>query len=80
MKYINVRVFIISLAVGLFLTYITNIPPSVIYVYPTPDNIHKIQYKDESGTCYNFKYKNVTCPADSSKIRKYPIQKIKNDD
>tara|TARA_B100000927_G_scaffold288832_1_gene284245 strand:- start:4344 stop:4586 length:243 start_codon:yes stop_codon:yes gene_type:complete len=76
MKYINIKLFIISLAVGIFLTYITTAPPSIIYVYPTPENIDKIQYKDDSDTCYSFKYKNVTCPNDSSKIRKYPVQKI----
>ena len=79
MKFINVKLFIISLVVGIFLTYITSSPPNVIYVYPTPENINKIQYKDHSGTCYSFKYKNVKCPSESNKIRKYPVQKINYD-
>ena len=44
MKFISVPVFIISLTIGLFLAYITAPNPGVIYVYPNPDNIDKIQY------------------------------------
>ena len=39
MKFINIPVFIISLAIGIFLVYVGNPRPSVIYVYPTPDNL-----------------------------------------
>tara|TARA_Y100000389_G_C17302368_1_gene433617 strand:+ start:332 stop:574 length:243 start_codon:yes stop_codon:yes gene_type:complete len=76
MKYINVRVFLISLIFGIFLAYITGSPPSIIYVYPTPENIKDIQYKDHTGTCYSFTSQNVKCPSDTNKIRNYPIQKI----
>ena len=44
MKFISVPVFIISLTIGLFLAYITAPNPGVIYVYPNPDNIDKIQF------------------------------------
>ena len=74
MKYINVRVFIISLAVGLFLTYITNIPPSVIYVYPTPENRQKLLFKDKADNCFQFNAKTVSCPSDLKKIKNYTIQ------
>lgn len=76
MKYINVSVFIISFAVGIFLAYITLPKPDIIYVYPNPDNIDKIQYKDDAGNCFEFNQKEVTCPNDETKIRKYPIQHI----
>ena len=46
MKLINVPLFIASLSFGLFLVYITSPRPDIIYVYPTPDNLDKIQYKD----------------------------------
>ena len=45
MKYINGKIFLISLFVGLFLNYITLTPPKVIVIYPTQDNFNKIQYK-----------------------------------
>jgi hypothetical protein len=74
MKMINVPLFIISLAFGLFLVYITSPRPDIIYVYPTPDNLEKIQYKDNAGNCCGFVSHEVTCPKDPKKIRKYPVQ------
>ena len=74
MKFINVPVFIVSLAIGLFLAYITSPTPDIIYVYPTPENLDKIRYKDKSDTCFSFLSNEVKCPNDSRAIRKYPIQ------
>ena len=78
MKFINIPVFIISLAIGIFLVYIGNPRPSVIYVYPTPDNLDQMQYKDRSGTCFGFESHEVTCPTDKQQIREYPIQEGRN--
>ena len=75
MKYISVPIFIISLAVGMFLVYISSPKFELIKVYPTPENENKYLYKDKSGTCYRFKSKEVNCPDDSSKIKKIPVQK-----
>ena len=50
MKFISIPVFIVSLAVGLFFVYITNPEPEIIYIYPTPENINKIQYQDKQIT------------------------------
>lgn len=61
MKFIHLPTFIISLAFGIFLVYISVPPVKVIQVYPTPDNVDEIQYKDESGVCYGFKAKEVAC-------------------
>jgi len=74
MKFINIPVFIISLAVGIFLVYIGSPRPDIIYVYPNPDNLHKMQYKDKSGACFGFDAEQVTCPTRDDLIRKYPIQ------
>lgn len=74
MKFISVPVFIISLAVGLFITYAIAPKPDIIYVYPTPDNVDKIQYKDKSGTCFGFTHKEVNCPSDNSAVQQYPLQ------
>ena len=48
---IDFRIFILSLSIGLFFSYITSPPLEVIMVYPNPDNIDKLQYKDKSGNC-----------------------------
>jgi len=74
MKFINIPAFIISLSVGLFLVYIGSPRPDIIYVYPNPHNIDKIQYKDKSGSCFGFDSEQVNCPANKEFIREYPIQ------
>lgn len=79
MKFINIPIFLISLTIGIFYTYLTAPRPNVIFVYPTPENINQIQYKDESGTCFRFESVEVTCPVDKSKVRKFPMQ-TKNED
>ena len=78
MKFINIPVFIISLALGIFLVYIGNPRPSIIYVYPNPDNVNQIQYKDKSDTCFGFTYKQVSCPSEKKLVREYPIQEGRN--
>ena len=76
MKFISIPIFILSLTLGLFYTYVTAPRPNVVFVYPTPENIDSIQYKDETGTCFGFDPVEVTCPADKSKIRNYPMQSV----
>jgi hypothetical protein len=73
-KFLSIPVFIISLAVGLFFVYMTQSPSKVIYVYPTPDNQHEFQYKDEASNCFSFKQHEVECPSDDSLIQSIPIQ------
>jgi len=74
MKFINIRAFIISLSIGLFIVYIGAPRPDIIYVYPNPDNLHKMQYKDKGGTCFGFESEQVTCPSRKELIREYPVQ------
>tara|TARA_Y100000590_G_C15008147_1_gene746510 strand:+ start:320 stop:544 length:225 start_codon:yes stop_codon:yes gene_type:complete len=74
MKFINGSVFIISLAIGLFMCYITAPPPDIIVVYPTPENINQIQYKDRNETCYKFDSTLVKCPENSNEIHEIPAQ------
>jgi len=74
LKYVNIPVFIISLAVGLFFVYMYQTDKRKIYVYPRPDNIDAIQYKDPTGTCFKVKQEKMACPKDESKISKIPAQ------
>lgn len=73
-KYIDLKVFIVSLAFGLFAVYITMPDTRKIYVYPTPENVDILQYKDKTDTCFKYKQNEVECPKDSSEIAKVPIQ------
>ena len=68
LKYINIPIFIISLAIGLFFVYVYQADKRVIYVYPKPDNIDLIQYKDPTGTCFSVKQESVKCSAGAQTI------------
>jgi hypothetical protein len=69
--FIDVRVFIISFTIGICAVYLSsNADKRKIMVFPTPDNIDQILYKDDSGLCFKFKQTQVNCPnaKDISKI------------
>lgn len=74
MGYINIPVFIISLALGLFYSYLTMDDKKVIYVYPRMDNVDKVQYIDKSGSCFKYKPQQVACPTDDKMIESYVVQ------
>ena len=46
----------------------------IIYVYPNPSNVDKIDFKDKADNCFNFDYKSVKCPKDMKKIEQYSVQ------
>ena len=71
LKYINVPVFLISFALGVFAVYITAPDTKNIVVYPTPDSVGHIQYKDQVGNCFQFKQTKTTCSKDAKRT---PIQ------
>lgn len=73
-KYVRIDIFILSLALGLFAVYITMPDTRKIYVYPTPENVDVLQYKDKTGTCFTYKQTEVTCPTNESEISKVPMQ------
>ena len=74
MKYINGKIFLISLFVGLFLNYITLPPSKVVVIYPTQDNFNKIQLKDKTNACFNIKSEEVLCSDYKDDIQKVPYQ------
>jgi hypothetical protein len=70
---INLFVFILSFAVGLFYCYIMTPPPEVVLKFPSPYNVGKVVYKDKADTCYKYKADKVHCPVDRSLIKAQPI-------
>ena len=54
-NYISLPVFMISLAVGLFFVYILGPETKTIYIYPSPENVDKILFKDKADQCFSLK-------------------------
>jgi hypothetical protein len=73
-KYIDIRIFLISLSIGLFYIYIAEDYKKVIVMYPTPDNVKTTQYKDKSGNCFSYNLKEMKCPLDNNLIHNIKIQ------
>lgn len=73
-KYINVPVFITSLLIGLFIVYLHMPDSRKIYVYPTPENVDFMQYKDKAGNCFSYKAVEVGCPKNDNQLAKIPAQ------
>jgi len=73
-NYISLPAFLISFAIGLFFVYILGPEMKTIYVYPTPENVNKILFKDKADNCFRLVEQIVECPKDKSKISVVPIQ------
>ena len=71
LRYINIKVFLISLSAGLLFVYLSNPDPTVIYVYPTPDNVNKIKYRDKADNCFKFDATSVAC---TKNVKTIPLQ------
>jgi len=74
LNYISLQVFFISFAIGLFFVYILGPDMKKIIIYPSPENIDKVLFKDNADNCFYFKQTEVECPSDKSKISTIPIQ------
>lgn len=61
-RYINLYVFLISFALGIFAVYIFSDPNKHIVVYPTHENVELLQYKDKANNCFSIEETEVPCP------------------
>lgn len=73
-RFIDIKYFLISFAIGIFLVYITMQDANKIYVYPNPENVDFIQYKDRADQCFEFKETKVNCPTEKKDLFKIPVQ------
>lgn len=74
LNYISIPIFLISFAVGLFFVYILGPEMKTIYIYPSPENVDKVIFKDKADNCFYFEEVKVKCPKNDSLISKIPIQ------
>ena len=73
-KYISLPIFLISFAVGLFCVYVLGPEFKTIYIYPSPSNYSKTQYKDKANQCFEFKPSETDCPINPFTIKSIPVQ------
>ena len=68
-RFLNIPVFIVSLLLGMYyITYLSGLDRRKIYIYPTPENVDYVQYKDKVGTCFEYRQQETPCPADATQI------------
>lgn len=69
-KYINLPVFFLSFFVGMIGVWYSDPFKRKVYIYPSPDNVDILQYKDKTGACFVYEEKQVKCPNNrTTKIR-----------
>jgi hypothetical protein len=73
-KYISFRIFLLSFVIGCFFVYLFGPERKEIYIYPSPENIDKILYKDNANNCFSYEEREVKCPKDNALIQSIPIQ------
>ena len=73
-NYISLPAFLISFAIGLLFVYVLGPEMKTIYVYPTPENVDKILFKDKADNCFYYDQEETDCPSDPSQISEIPIQ------
>jgi hypothetical protein len=73
-KFIDIKVFLLALFAGLFLSYVLSPKKRVIYVYPNPSNTDKLKYKDKAGNCFKFNENVKECPTNKNDIEEYKVQ------
>ena len=73
-NYISLPVFLVSFAIGVFFIYILGPEMKTIYIYPSPENVNNVLFKDKADNCFYFNQEEVKCPKDESLISAIPIQ------
>ncbi len=74
LNYISIPIFLVSFAIGLLFIYALGPEMKKIYIYPSPENVDKVLFKDKADNCFYFEENVVECPKDEKLISKIPIQ------
>jgi hypothetical protein len=68
MNFKYIQYFILSFIVGMACVYISPVEYKTVVVYPTLNNLNKIQYKDSAQNCFKFRAKLVDCTKNAKVI------------
>ena len=74
LDYISIPIFLISFVLGFIFIYVLGPQTKTIFVYPSPENVNKILFKDNANNCFYYDEQEVKCPTDPSAISTIPIQ------
>lgn len=74
LNYISFPIFMIGMAVGFLFVYILGPPIKEINIYPSPENVNKVLFKDKANNCFYYDQEETQCPKDESLISEIPIQ------
>jgi hypothetical protein len=74
LNYISLPVFLVSFAIGIFFIYILGPEMKKIYIYPSPENVGKVLFKDKADNCFYFDQEEVDCPKNEFLISSIPVQ------
>ncbi len=73
-KYISFKIFLASFIIGLAFVYLWGPETKKIFIYPSPANYDKIQYKDKTNQCFQFKPVQTKCPINPFSVKTIPVQ------
>jgi hypothetical protein len=73
LKHFSLIPFLFGLVFGIVGIYFMKPQETIIYKYPTPDNVGKLTYKDKNGVCYKYTGKEVDCDKNETKLKNYPL-------
>jgi hypothetical protein len=74
LDYISIPIFLVSFAIGLFFIYVLGPEMKKVYIYPTPESVDKVLFKDKAENCFHFEEEIIECPKDESLISEIPMQ------
>ncbi len=73
-NYFNIKFLVLGILFGIVAIYFTDNEKRIINVYPTPDNVDVIQFKDSADNCFKFENIVVDCPDNLDDINTIPVQ------
>lgn len=63
----------LAFSIGIFICYVTNPKPQIVFKFPSPTNAGKVVYKDKNDQCYSYKATKTECPSNTSAIKPQPV-------
>jgi hypothetical protein len=74
MKYISIKLFILSFLIGMLFIYLSSPSERSVVVYPTTDNKDIFQYKDMAYNCFSINPNVIKCPYLDNTVTVIPPQ------